>query len=68
MARDYILIAAVSLVVGLVAVIFVITLGMRAGLRIMGDDIWVLVLPAVFAIILNIILLEIYHRFKRKKS
>ena len=67
MVRDYILIAAGCLVVGMVLAIFVITLGMRAGLRIIGEDIWVLTIPAVLAIILNIILLEIYHKFKKKK-
>ena len=67
MVRDYILIAAGCLVVGMVLAIFVITLGMRAGLRIIGEDIWVLTIPAVLAIILNVILLEIYHKFKKKK-
>jgi len=64
--REYIFLAAGCVAVG-VGLTFVV-LGVAQRLEIdIDEQIWVLAVPAVLAIALNIALLELYHRYRRKK-
>ena len=67
MIRDYIILAVGCAVVGLVIAFFVITASLRLGMNVFGKDIWVLGIPAVLAIVINIGLLELYRKLRRNK-
>jgi len=51
--------------VGLVLTFIVLSLCVRLGISI-EKNIWVVAVPAVFSIILNVSLLEIYRKYRRK--
>jgi hypothetical protein len=65
MVRQYIFLA-----VGCVAVGILLTFAMLAVVRRLGisieENLWVVAIPAVLSVILNIGLLEIYHAYRRK--
>ncbi|MFC1970787.1 hypothetical protein ACFLV0_02470 [Chloroflexota bacterium] len=64
MIRDYILLAAGCFFVGVVLAL--IAYSVRSGIDIF-DNMWILAIPAALAVILNVILLEIYRKFRKKK-
>ena len=66
MVREYIFLASGCVAVGVVIVFVVLAACQRLGINI-EKNLWVLAIPAVLAIILNIILLELYHRFRKRK-
>ena len=66
MVREYIFLASGCVAVGVVIVFVVLAACQRLGINI-EKNLWVLAIPAVLAIILNIILLEVYHRFRKRK-
>ena len=66
MVKEYILLASGCVAVGVVIVFVVLAACQRLGINI-EKNLWVLAIPAVLAIILNIILLELYHRFRKRK-
>ena len=51
---------------GLVLTFIVLSLCVRLGISI-EKNIWVVAVPAVFSIILNVSLLEIYRKYRRKR-
>ncbi|MFH1650941.1 MAG: hypothetical protein ABID87_02385 [Chloroflexota bacterium] len=69
MIRDYIILAVGCATVGVVLAFGVIWVALRFQINIFGDKIWLLGIPAALAIILNIILVEIFRtiRDRRKK-
>ena len=67
MVRDYILLAVGCVSVGVVITFIVLIVSQRLGINIMRDYFWVLGIPAVLSIILNIALLELYRKFRKKK-
>jgi hypothetical protein len=67
MVRDYILLAAGCTSVGVVITFIVLAASQRLGLNIFGEYIWVLAIPLVAALVINVILLEIYRKFRKKK-
>ena len=67
MAKDYIFLALGCAVVGVVTTFVVLGVCVRFGIDI-EKSIWVVAIPAVFSIILNVSLLEIYRKFRRNKT
>ena len=67
MIRDYIILAVGCFFVAVVIALATITAAIRLHINILGEHAWMLAIPAVLAIIINIILIEIYHKFKKKK-
>jgi hypothetical protein len=67
MVRDYIILAAGCFFVGVVIALATIAASIRLNINILGEHAWMLAIPAVLAIVINIALIEIYHKFKRKK-
>ena len=68
MVREYIILAAGCISVGVVLAFIVLGVSRRLGINILGDYLWVLGIPAVLSLVLNITLLEIYRKFRKKKS
>ncbi len=66
MVKEYIILAAGCIVVGLVLTFIVLGVSVRAGLD-LNENLWLLAIPAVLALSLNIVLLEIYRKFKGRK-
>jgi len=66
MVRDYIIIATSSFVIGVVIALAIVSVAVRTGLN-LGENLWILAVPAILAIILNIILIEIYRKWKGRK-
>ena len=67
MIRDYIILAVGCTVVGMVIAFFVLMVSLRMGINVFREDMWVLGIPAVLAIIINIGLLELYRKFRVNK-
>ncbi len=66
MARDYIFLAAGSIAAGVVLTFVLLGVSARAGLD-LNEHLWLLAIPAILALTLNIVLLELYRRFWKKK-
>ena len=66
MVRDYIILAIGSIVVGVVITFILLGIVARAGID-LNRNIWLLAIPAVLALLLNVILLEIYRKFRSRK-
>jgi hypothetical protein len=60
--------AAGCFVIGVVIALATITVSMRMRLNILGEDIWILAIPAVLALIINVTFLEIYRKFRKNKG
>ena len=54
------------MVVGVVLIFVVLGVSVRLGISI-EDNLWVLAIPAVLSLILNIALLELHHKYRKKK-
>lgn len=67
MIREYIMLAAGCVSVGVVLTFIVLSICQRYGINI-DKNIWVVAIPLVLSLILNITLVEIYHKFRKKKS
>jgi len=63
---EYIFLAAGCAAVGVVVTFVVLGVCQRLGIDI-DKNIWVLAIPAVSSLVLNIGLLELYQKHKRKK-
>ena len=68
MVRDYIILAVGCFFIGVVIALATITVSLRMRIDILGEYIWVLAIPTVLALLLNITLLEIYRKFRKKKG
>ena len=66
MVRGYIFLAAGCVSVGVVITFLVLAACQRFGINI-DENLWVLALPAVLSLILNITLLELYRKYRRRK-
>ena len=66
MVGEYIFLALGCVVVGLVLVFIVLGVSVRLGISI-EEHLWVLAIPAVFSLILNISLLELYRKYRKRK-
>ncbi len=66
MVRDYIILAAGCLVAGVIVTFIILAASVRAGID-LNQNLWLLAIPAVFALTLNIILLELYRKFRKRK-
>jgi hypothetical protein len=67
MVRDYIILAAGCFFVGVVIALATIAASIRLHLNILGENAWMLAIPAVLALVLNIALIELYRKFRKKK-
>ena len=66
MVRDYIILATGCASVGIVITLAVLGVCQRLGIDI-GENLWVVAIPLVLSLILNISLLELYRKYKKKK-
>ena len=66
MNKDYLILAAGSIAVGIVLTFVVLGASVRTGVD-LNEQLWLLAVPAVLSVTLNIILLELYRRFWKKK-
>ena len=66
MVRDYIILAISSIILGVVITFVLLGIVARAGID-LNRNIWLLAIPAVLALLLNVILLEIYRKFRSRK-
>ena len=67
MIREYILLAVGCVVVGVVLTVVVIGVCVRLGIDI-EENFWVLGIPTVLSLLLNILFLELYRKFRKRKS
>ena len=67
MVREYIFLAAGCAAVGVVITFIVLGVSRRLGIDVIGESLWVLAIPAVLSVTLNILLLELYRKFRKKK-
>ena len=65
MIKEYIVLAVSSIALGVILVFVVLGVSVRMGIDI-NQNMWVLAIPAVAALLFNILLLELYRKFKKK--
>jgi len=65
MIRQYILLAVGCVVVGIVVTFAMLVVVQRMGIN-LEENLWILAIPAVLAVILNIGLVEILQAYRRK--
>jgi uncharacterized membrane protein len=68
MVRYYIFLACSCAAVGIVITFLVLLIARRLNIDFTGDDIWVLAIPVFLSVALNIILIEIFQKFRKKKK
>ena len=66
MVGAYIFLALGCVVVGVVLTFVVLGACVRLGVNI-EENLWVVAIPAVLSLILNITLLEFYHKYRKRK-
>ncbi len=66
MVMEYIILAVGCVVVGVVLTFVVLGASVRLGISI-EENLWVLAIPAAFSLILNISLLELYRKYRKRK-
>jgi membrane protein DedA with SNARE-associated domain len=64
--REYVILAAGCVLVGIILALLMLTVGWQFGLNVFRN-LWMLAIPAVLAVIINVLLLELYLRLKKKK-
>jgi hypothetical protein len=67
MIRDYIILAVSCFFIGVVIAMATITVSIRWHIDILGDKVWILAIPAVLAVLINVGLIELYRMFRKKK-
>ena len=67
MVREYIFLAAGCASVGVVLTFVVLGISVRLGIDI-NKNLWILAMPAVLSLALNILLLELYRKFWKRKG
>jgi hypothetical protein len=68
MVRYYIFLACSCAAVGIVITFIVLLVARRLNIDFTGEDIWVLAIPVFLSVALNIVLIEIFHKFRKKKK
>ena len=66
MVREYIFLASGCVVVGLVIILIGLAICQRLGINI-DENLWVVAIPMVLSLILNVFLLELYRKYRKKK-
>ena len=66
MVMEYIYLAGGCVAVGVVLTFAVLGVCQRFGINI-DENLWVVAIPAVLSLILNISLLELYRKYRKKK-
>lgn len=66
MVREYIFLASGCVSVGLVVTFLVFAICQRRGINI-DENLWVVAVPAVSSLILNVSLLELYRKYRKRK-
>ena len=67
MVRDYIILASGCFLVGVAIALVTVVISIRLRLDILCENAWMLAMPALLAVIINIDLQELIHKFKTKK-
>ncbi len=67
MVKEYIFLAGSCVTVGIVLTFVVIGVCVRLGIDI-NENLWVVAIPAVLSLALNILLLELYRKFRKRKG
>lgn len=67
MVREYIFLASNCVLVGIVLVFLVLGVCQRLDINI-DENLWVLAIPAVLSVTLNILLLELYRKYRKRKG
>ncbi|MFC1921634.1 hypothetical protein ACFLYQ_07925 [Chloroflexota bacterium] len=65
MFKEYIVVAVSCIAVGVILTFVLLGITVRMGINI-NENLWVLAIPAVISLFLNIILLELYRKFWKK--
>jgi hypothetical protein len=65
--RDYIILAVSCFFIGVVIALATITVSLRMNIDILGENTWVLAIPAVLTVIINVGLIELYRKFRKTK-
>jgi len=68
MIKEYIFLAVGCIAAGVAITFVVLIVCQRLGINIIDEHLWVLAIPAVMSLILNITLLELYHKFRKRKG
>jgi len=66
MVREYIILASGCVAVGMVLTFVVLGVCLRLGVSI-KENLWVVAIPLVLALILNVSLLELYRKYRKRK-
>ena len=67
MITQLVILGASCVVVGVILTFVVLGVSLRLGIDI-NQQIWVLAIPAVVSVLLNIALLELFRKFRKRKS
>ncbi len=67
MVREYIFLASGCVAVGLVIILIGLAICQRLGINI-DENLWVVAIPAVLSLFLNVFLLKLYRRFRKRKD
>jgi len=66
MVRQYIFLASGCVSVGVIVTFVVLGVCKRLGINI-NENLWVLAIPMVLSLILNVSLLELYRKYRKRK-
>ena len=66
MVGEYIFLAFACVAVGVVLIFVILGVSVRQGISIQ-ENLWILAIPAVLSLTLNISLLELHRKYRRKK-
>ena len=64
--REYVMLAAGCVLVGIIIALLMITIGLRLGINFF-QNMWMIAVPAVLAVVINVLLLELYLKLRKKK-
>ena len=64
----YIILASGTVAAGIVLTFIVIAITRLLGINIVDENLWVLGIPAVLSLIINITALELYRNYQKKKD
>ena len=65
MFKEYIVMAVSCIIVGVILTFILLGITAREGID-LNKNLWILAIPAVVSLALNIALLELYRKFKKK--
>jgi len=65
LVMTYVFLAAASVIIGIILVFVVLLACQYLGIDI-SKNWWILAIPAIFAVTLNIVLIELYDKYKKR--